>query len=138
MTRTKEIIDKFNEVVDVDKEYTKNELCAILNNIYKEVYSNKKNGQKEKRPPTKYNIFVSENINKLKEEYPELSRQELMKKVGELWKAQKNTESEKQEEPESEKQEEPEPEKQEEPESEKQEESEETEKKPKKKVTKKK
>jgi hypothetical protein len=133
MTRTKEIIDKFNEVVDVDKEYTKNELCAILNNIYKEVYSNKKNGQKEKRPPTKYNIFVSENINKLKEEYPELSRQELMKKVGELWKAQKNTEPEKQEEPEPEKQEEPDPEKQQEPE-----EPEETEKKPKKKVTKKK
>ena len=92
MTSTKQIIDKFNEAVDINKEYTKNELCIILNTVYKEVYS--KNNKKEKRPPTKYNMFVSENMKKLKDEYPDLTRQDLMKKIGELWKKQKNVETE--------------------------------------------
>ena len=89
MTLTKEFIDKFNEAVDINKEYTKNELCIILNTVYKEIYS-KNNTKKEKRPPTKYNIFVSENMKKMKDEYPDLSRQDLMKKIGELWKKEKN------------------------------------------------
>jgi hypothetical protein len=92
MTSTKQIIDKFNEAVDINKEYTKNELCIILNTVYKEVYS--KNNKKEKRPPTKYNMFVSENMKKMKDEYPDLTRQDLMKKIGELWKTQKNVETE--------------------------------------------
>lgn len=91
MTFTKQIIDKFNETVDINKEYTKNELCIILNTVYKEVYS--KNNKKEKRPPTKYNMFVSENMKKMKDEYPDLTRQDLMKKIGELWKKQKNVEN---------------------------------------------
>jgi hypothetical protein len=84
MTNTKELIEKFNERVDVEKQYTKNELCAILNDVYKDVYSKKKKST-VKREPTKYNIFVSENMKKLKEENPDLTRQDLMKKVGELW-----------------------------------------------------
>lgn len=92
MTSTKQIIDKFNEAVDINKEYTKNELCIILNTVYKEVHS--KNNKKEKRPPTKYNMFVSENMKKMKDEYPDLSRQDLMKKIGEVWKEHKNVETE--------------------------------------------
>jgi hypothetical protein len=94
MTNTKELIEKFNERVDVEKQYTKNELCAILNDVYKDVYSKKKKST-VKREPTKYNIFVSENMKKLKEENPDLTRQDLMKKVGELWREtqKKQTES---------------------------------------------
>ena len=88
MTNTKDVVEKFNQAVDINKEYTKNELCLILNTVYKEVYS-KKNVKKEKRPPTKYNNFVSENMKKMKEEFPELTRQDLMKKIGELWRKQK-------------------------------------------------
>ena len=88
MTYTKDVVEKFNEAVDINNEYTKNELCIILNTVYKEVYT-KKNVKKEKRPPTKYNNFVSENMKKMKEEFPELTRQDLMKKIGELWKKQK-------------------------------------------------
>jgi len=89
MTSTKDVIEKFNEVVDINKEYTKNELCLILNTVYKEVYS-KKNVKKEKRAPTKYNIFVSENMKKMKDEFPDLSRQDVMKKIGEFWKKHKD------------------------------------------------
>ena len=39
-----------------------------------------------KREPTKYNIFVKEQIPLIKKEFPQLSRQDLMRKVGELWK----------------------------------------------------
>lgn len=90
MSNTKLIIDKFNSLVDINKEYTKNELCAILKEVYKEV--NKKK-EKTKRQPSKYNLFVSENISKLKEENPDLNRQDLMRKVGELWKKQKEESS---------------------------------------------
>jgi hypothetical protein len=93
MTNTKELIEKFNERVDVEKQYTKNELCAILNDVYKDVYSKKKKST-VKREPTKYNIFVSENMKKLKEENPELTRQDLMKKVGELWRETQKKQSE--------------------------------------------
>ena len=85
---TETIITNFTNLIDINKEYTKNELCLILNTVYKEVYS-KKNVKKEKRPPTKYNNFVSENMKKMKEEFPELTRQDLMKKIGELWRKQK-------------------------------------------------
>tara|TARA_Y100000389_G_scaffold88010_1_gene84489 strand:- start:9201 stop:9584 length:384 start_codon:yes stop_codon:yes gene_type:complete len=125
MTNTKEVLEKFNEAVDINKEYTKNELCLILNTVYKEVYS-KKNVKKEKRPPTKYNNFVSENMKKMKEEFPELTRQDLMKKIGELWRKQKEDNESKEE-----------TKKEETKEEENKEEDIQEEKKPKKKVTKK-
>ena len=41
---------------------------------------------KKKREPTKYNIFVKEQLPIIKEKFPQLSREDLMRKVGELWK----------------------------------------------------
>ena len=55
-----------------------------------------------KREPTKYNIFVKEQMPLIKEEFPELSRQDLMRKVGELWKMKKESEKEEEEEEEEE------------------------------------
>jgi hypothetical protein len=142
MTYTKDVVEKFNEAVDINKEYTKNELCLILNTVYKEVYT-KKNVKKEKRPPTKYNNFVSENMKKMKEEFPELTRQDLMKKIGEVWRKQKEEDNETEEEETKEKETEEEETKEEETKEEetKEEETKEEEiqeeKKPKKKVTKK-
>tara|TARA_B110000003_G_scaffold275967_1_gene320251 strand:+ start:21640 stop:22062 length:423 start_codon:yes stop_codon:yes gene_type:complete len=138
MTNTKDVLEKFNEAVDINKEYTKNELCLILNTVYKEVYS-KKNVKKEKRPPTKYNNFVSENMKKMKEEFPELTRQDLMKKIGELWRTQKEDNESKEEESkeETKKEETKEETKEEDIQEEESKEDIQEEKKPKKKVTKK-
>ena len=137
MTNTKDVVEKFNQAVDINKEYTKNELCLILNTVYKEVYS-KKNEKKEKRPPTKYNNFVSENMKKMKEEFPELTRQDLMKKIGELWRKQKeDNESKEKETKEEEIQEKDIQEEESKEEESKEEEDIQEEKKPKKKVTKK-
>ena len=138
MTNTKDVVEKFNQAVDINKEYTKNELCLILNTVYKEVYS-KKNEKKEKRPPTKYNNFVSENMKKMKEEFPELTRQDLMKKIGELWRKQKEDNESKEEESkeETKKEETKEESKEEDIQEEESKEDIQEEKKPKKKVTKK-
>jgi hypothetical protein len=90
---TQQIIDKFVELIDVNKEYTCKELTNILSEAYKLVTKDNKK-TKTTKTPTKYNLFVKENISKLKMENPTLSRQELMKKVSELWQEEKNKKNE--------------------------------------------
>jgi len=46
---------------------------------------------KKKREPTLYNLFVKEQMPLVKEEFPDLNRQDLMRKIGENWKAHKDT-----------------------------------------------
>ena len=48
---------------------------------------------KKKREPTLYNLFVKEQMPLVKEEFPDLNRQDLMRKIGENWKAHKETEA---------------------------------------------
>ena len=101
MSTTQRIITTFNEQVDTEKEYTRSELGKILTRVFddlkKEGKSVKKSFKKEeyinqtiKREPTAYNLFIKKNMSTLKEEFPDLSRQDLMKKVGEMWKDNKD------------------------------------------------
>tara|TARA_B100001540_G_scaffold317666_1_gene352007 strand:+ start:5403 stop:5834 length:432 start_codon:yes stop_codon:yes gene_type:complete len=99
---TQQIIDKFVELIDVNKDYTCKELTNILSEAYKLVTKGNKK-TKTTKAPTKYNLFVKENISKLKMENPTLSRQELMKKVSELWQEEKNKKNEEETEKEVEK-----------------------------------
>ena len=99
---TQQIIDKFVELIDVNKDYTCKELTNILSEAYKLVTKGNKK-TKTTKAPTKYNLFVKENISKLKMENPTLSRQELMKKVSELWQEEKNKNNEEETEKEVEK-----------------------------------
>ena len=109
MTTTQQIVNQFTTNVDTEKEYTRAELGKILTQVYHEITSNKKvktdntekkvkkskkeksddDEPKKKREPTLYNIFVKEQMPLIKEEFPELSRQDLMRKVGEAWKVSK-------------------------------------------------
>ena len=79
---TETIITNFTNLIDINKEYTNKELVNILNRVYNEVY-------KTKKKPTIYNLFVKENMSKLKETNPDLSRQDLMREIGKLWKETK-------------------------------------------------
>jgi hypothetical protein len=81
---TQTIITNFTNLIDINKKYSNKELVNILNKVYNDVY-------KIKKEPTKYNLFVKENISKLKDTYPDLSRQNLMRKIGELWKQKQET-----------------------------------------------
>ena len=112
-TQTQKIINKFTTLVDIDKEYTRSELGKMLTEVYRQITADKpkktddkpkkkksKNENdsdeevkpKKKREPTKYNLFVKEKMSIVKEEFPDLNRQDLMKKVGEMWKAKKEEE----------------------------------------------
>ena len=109
-TQTQMIINEFTALVDTEKEYTRSELGKMLTGVYRQITSDKpkktddkpkkKKSKKEKdsdeevepkkkREPTKYNLFVKEQMPIVKEEFPDLNRQDLMKKVGELWKVSK-------------------------------------------------
>ena len=61
----------------------------VTNNKTKKVKKNVEGEEKKKRAPTAYNIFVKEKMAVVKEEFPELNRQDLMKKIAVMWSAEK-------------------------------------------------
>ena len=48
---------------------------------------------KAPKPPSKYNLFMKEKFEELKAQHPEMTAKDMMKKVGELWKLEKDKES---------------------------------------------
>ena len=111
-TQTQLFLNQYITLIDTEKEYTPSELRKLVTEVYNTIngkQTTKKSntepskakkqkrepkldsdGNVVKRAPTEYNIFVKNNIGKVKEENPELSRHELMKKVAFMWKTQKN------------------------------------------------
>ena len=88
----------FSKLIDCEKVYTKAEFNNILTQVFKNIKNNKtKNTNGVKKPPTKYNIFIKDNMGLLKKENPELNRQELMKLASTKWNIHKinNKEEEK-------------------------------------------
>jgi hypothetical protein len=116
-TTTQQFMTEFTALVDTEKEYTRSELGKLLTEVFHQINSGKKTSKKQKtdsetkkskktkskgsdddaepkkkREPTLYNLFVKEQMPLVKEEFPDLNRQDLMRKIGENWKAQKVTE----------------------------------------------
>ena len=103
MTSTQQIMTIFTSKVDIEKEYTRAELAKMLTEVYKEMKEEEKGEkpkkkkvkktedgeEKKKRAPTAYNLFVKDTMGVVKEENPEMSRQDLMREVGRLWKEKK-------------------------------------------------
>jgi len=96
MTTTEQIITTFTEQVDTSKEYTRVELSKMLTEIYNNLNKGKKakgNGEeKKKKEPSAYNLYLKEQMSVVKEEFPDLSGRELMKKIGKMWKEKKEKE----------------------------------------------
>jgi len=95
MTTTEQIITTFTEQVDTDKEYTRVELSKMLTDIYNNLKGKKAKGngeEKKKKEPSAYNLYLKEQMSVVKEEFPDLSGRELMKKIGEMWKEKKEKE----------------------------------------------
>ena len=115
MTETSIIIEKFNEQIDVEKDYTLKELKDILTMLYKKpkkiaktvimknseesdedkpkkrgrpaiVKLDKDGNPKEKRAPSAYNKYVAKFIKERKEEYPEKGAKEMMSIAAGVWK----------------------------------------------------
>ena len=102
MTTTQHILTTFTSKVDMEKEYTRSELAKMLTEVFKEIREGEKGEkkrrkkvkkedgeEKKKREPTAYNLFVKETISVVREENPEMSRQDLMREVGRMWKEKK-------------------------------------------------
>jgi len=82
MTTTSKFITNFSSIIDYDKDYTLNELSKLLTKAYNDTY-------KKKKEPSKYNLFIKENIIKLKKEFPDKNGKELMKMASENWQVEK-------------------------------------------------
>ena len=102
MTTTERILTTFTSKVDMEKEYTRSELGKMLTEVFKEMKEVEKGEkpkkkakktedgeEKKKREPTLYNLFVKDTMGVVKEENPEMSRQDLMREVGRMWKEKK-------------------------------------------------
>ena len=100
MTTTERILTTFTSKVEMDKEYTRSELAKMLTEVFKEIREGKKKTrkkakkeeggeEKKKRAPSAYNLYVRETMGVVKEENPEMSRQDLMREVGRMWKEKK-------------------------------------------------
>lgn len=84
----KKVLDIFSSSLDVTKPYSLEELKKLVTQSYKDASKKKKGGSKEnavKRAPTKYNIFVKDEMAKLREQYPDKEFKELMKMAAEKW-----------------------------------------------------
>jgi hypothetical protein len=104
MTTTQQILTTFTSKVDMEKEYTRSELAKMLTEVFKEIREGEKGEkkvrktkkvkkeegeEKKKREPTAYNLFVKETMSVVREENPDMSRQDLMREVGRMWKEKK-------------------------------------------------
>ena len=109
MTTTQQILTTFNSKVDYEKEYTRGELAKMLTEVFKEIREgekgekkakkakkakNEEDGvEKKKRVPTAYNLYVKETMSVVKNDNPDMSRQDLMREVGRLWKEKKGVDT---------------------------------------------
>jgi hypothetical protein len=100
------VLDIFNSSIDVSKPYSLDELKKLVTQVYKDASKKKKgsngtgcNGSSKdssvKRAPTKYNIFVKDEMAKLREQHPEKEFKELMKLAAEKWNENKAGDAEK-------------------------------------------
>ena len=103
MTTTQKILTTFTSKVDMEKEYTRSEMGKMLTEVFNEIRDSSKGEkpkkkkakkeeggeEKKKREPTLYNLFVKDTMGVVKEENPEMSRQDLMREVGRMWKEKK-------------------------------------------------
>ena len=108
MTTTERILTTFTSKVEMDKEYTRSELAKMLTEVFKEIREGSKGEkktrkkakkeeggeEKKKREPTAYNLYVKATMGVVKEENPEMSRQDLMREVGRMWKEKKGDDKE--------------------------------------------
>ncbi len=85
---TSKIISDFMSKVDNSKDdYTLDELKKLLTEAFKS--SKKKKTSTEKKEPSKYNIFIKEEIQRIRQENPNVDNKQLMTLAASRWKEHK-------------------------------------------------
>ena len=88
---TNKVLQYFKESIDSKNSYTLDEYKKLITAAFKEAAkktskrSSKSGEEVVKREPTKYNIFVKEEILKLKAENPDKQYKDLMKMAADKW-----------------------------------------------------
>jgi len=94
---TNKVLEYFKESIDSNNSYTLDEYKKLITAAFKEAAkktskrSSKSGEEVVKREPTKYNIFVKEEILKLKAENPDKQYKDLMKMAADKWNENKLT-----------------------------------------------
>jgi hypothetical protein len=100
---TNKVLEYFKESIDTSNIYALDEYKKLITAAFKEASKKTKRASKSgsncgsgsgdvvKREPTKYNIFVKEEILKLKAENPEKQYKDLMKMAADKWNENKLT-----------------------------------------------
>jgi hypothetical protein len=88
---TNKVLEYFKESINTTNSYTLDEYKKLITAAFKEAAkktskrSSKSGDEVVKREPTKYNIFVKEEILKLKAENPDKQYKDLMKMAADKW-----------------------------------------------------
>lgn len=86
------MIETFTQSLDTSKnDYTLDELKKLLSEAYKSSKSSKKKNPSEKKEPSKYNIFIKEEIAKIRQENPNVENKQLMSLAAARWKEHKES-----------------------------------------------
>lgn len=96
-SKVEKVVEAFKNSLDYGNEYSAKELMKYLEDAYKEVYGKGKkkvsvDKTAEKKPPSAYNIFIKEEIAKIKTEgLPDVDPKDFMKIAAGRWKEHKET-----------------------------------------------
>lgn len=82
---TKKIIDSFVASVDSNNPYSLEELKKLLSEAYKLSKKKKSKDNAEKKEPSQYNIFIKEEMNKIRKESPDVDNKKLMSMAAARW-----------------------------------------------------
>lgn len=89
---TSKMLETFTQSLDTSKnDYTLDELKKLLSEAYKSSKSGKKKSSAEKKEPSKYNIFIKEEIAKIRQENPNVENKQLMSLAAARWKDHKES-----------------------------------------------
>ena len=78
--KIKSILGEFISRIDTNEKYTRNELGKILTKVYHEI----KNPKKPKRK-TPFDFYIEQNREKIKEIYPNLSEEDILRLLKSRW-----------------------------------------------------
>lgn len=94
MSKIEQVLEAFKNSLNMETEYSLKELLKNLETSYKSIHGNKKKVSGEKKPPSAYNIFIRDEIAKIKVENPSgVAPNEYMRMAAERWKAHKENQS---------------------------------------------
>ena len=90
--KIEKVVEAFKTSLNYDNEYSLKDLSKLLEDSYKTIYGKGKKKTGEKKAPSSYNIFIRDEIAKIKVENPTgVPPNEYMRIAAERWKAHKES-----------------------------------------------